>query len=148
MKIRELTPPIKVKLNSKFVADTTFDPHAIIMVKLYYEDKYTDEEDVEKMYVVHVSALKEDFKHNSSVAIPNWYDANNDPKLTYYDTHKPNIHGDYDEVLYVMENDDVFDEIVHENHLDEAVELLKYVYDGLDYVSKGKIDEFLTKIKQ
>jgi hypothetical protein len=54
--------------------------------------------------------LKEDYEHNRRIAIPNWFNPNSDQyDSCYYDVNKQNSQGDYDDTIYVMDNDDCFD---------------------------------------
>jgi hypothetical protein len=108
--------PKKVKLNKNFKLDESFDPNTIILVKgVVLEDGWDDKG--EKCYKVFVTALAEDMEYNRSVAIPTWYDENHQPTKTYYDVMKKALDqwGNMNDVIYVMENDDVFDVIEDSN---------------------------------
>lgn len=59
-------------------------------------------------YKVYVSALKEDLEYNTTVAKHNWYNQKTcEYELNIYEANK--ITGDFEDTIYVMENDDCFD---------------------------------------
>lgn len=107
MKIADIITklPLKVKLNNNFNLDESFDKGTIVFVKsCELEDGYESE----ACYKVYVSALKEDLEYNKSVSISNWRNFKNDQyELNFYEVN--NITGDFEDTIYVMENDDCFD---------------------------------------
>ena len=97
--------PCKVKLNNNFTLDESFDSGTIVFVKsCEIEEVYEGE----ACYKVYVSALKEDLEYNTSISIHDWRNPKNDQyELNFYEVNK--ITGDFEETIYVMENDDCFD---------------------------------------
>jgi hypothetical protein len=107
MKITDIISklPLKVKLNNNFTLEESFDKGTIVFVKSCEID---EDYDGESCYKVYVSALKEDLDYNTSVSIPNWRNPKNgDYELNFYEVN--DITDDYDDIIYVMENDDCFD---------------------------------------
>lgn len=115
MKITDINKsmlPIKVKLNNNFNLDESFDVGTILQIY-----NYKIEDDFEGCYVVNVRVLSEDKKHNHSVAISNFYNENTKSyDLNYFQFYddKINSNGDYEDVIYVMGDDDCFDVIEKE----------------------------------
>lgn len=105
--------PFKIKLNKNFTLEESFDPGTILVVRsIKLVDTY-NEGDVYKLWV---SALKEDEKHNKSVALYDWLDSNGEAVMNIYDANKNMIdsEGNYNDTIYVMHYDDCFDEVVDE----------------------------------
>lgn len=118
MKIADIVNnlPKKVKLNNKFTLEESFDVNTILQVKGVTLD--FDGGEGEKCYKVFVTALAEDMKYNRSIAIPDWFDDNHKPTLTYFDAMKKAFDqwGNLNDVIYVMENDDCFDLIENDDN--------------------------------
>ena len=105
MKIADIITklPLKVKLNNNFNLDESFDKGTIVFVK-----SCEIEDDFDKCYKLYVTALKEDLIYNTSISIHNWRNPKNDQyELSLYEAN--NITGDFEDTIYVMEDDDCFD---------------------------------------
>jgi len=98
-----------VKLNSNFLLDESMDPGTIIQINNYrLENDY--EED--KCYRVWVTCLSSDMPHNHNVAIPDYQEKGGIGK-TFFEisSHLKRPDGSYKDSIFVMENEDCFDEI-------------------------------------
>lgn len=107
MKITDIISklPCKVKLNNNFTLEESFDKGTIVFVK---SCKIEEVYEGEACYKLYVSALKEDLEYNTSISIRNWRNPKNDQyELNFYEVNK--ITGDFEDTIYVMENDDCFD---------------------------------------
>ena len=105
MKILEIKDklPIKVKLNNSFYLDGSFDSRTILLIK---EIKLN----FNNCYKILVTVLKEDLEHNRKVATLEWRNKKTgEYDVSYYEYNTPNSNGDYDDVIFVMEDDDCFD---------------------------------------
>lgn len=124
MKITDLKDklPIKVKLNSK----ESFDINTKLLIKSF---KIDGDDGNEICYKVNVSALKEDLEYNKSVASQDWFNSKTKKfDLNYYDVHKPDENGNYEDTIFVMENDDCFD-LCDEPIIKQSSEMIVEEYD-------------------
>jgi len=136
--------PKKVKLNKNFTLEESFDINTIVQIKGVALD--FDGGEGEKCYKLFVTALAEDMKYNQSIAVPDWFDDNHKPTLTYFDVMKKAFDqwGNLNDVIFVMENDDCFD-LVEDN--DDT--RIKFAIDELNKLSdelERKKDSMLTII--
>lgn len=121
--------PIKIKLNKNFTLAESFDNNTILLLKVANVE---NEDDFGKSWKILVTALKEDLEHNKTVAIYDWYNPeNNKYDLSYYDTHRPNSVGNYEDTIYVMEDDDCFDLIDSTSPSKETIEYALNVLEEL-----------------
>ena len=106
MKITDIIDklPCKVKLNENFQLTESFDKGTIVFIE-------SCQIDTDDCYELHVLAMKEDLPHNISVAIRNWYDKNGGPTLNIFQANPErfNSEGNFEDTIFVMENDDCFD---------------------------------------
>ena len=129
--------PCKVKLNNNFTLDESFDSGTIVFVKsCEIEEVYEGE----ACYKVYVSALKEDLEYNTSISIHDWRNPKNDQyELNFYEVNK--ITGDFEDTIYVMENDDCFDLVEPKLTIDsKMVSDIEKLIDGVLLVSPTKYE--------
>lgn len=129
MKITDLKDklPIKVKLNSKFDLDESFDVNTKLLIKSFNIDGDYGDEGI--CYKVYVTALNEDLEYNKSIAISDWYNSKTKQyDLNYYESNEPNAEGNYEDTIFVMENDDCFD-LCDEPIIKQSSEMIVEEYD-------------------
>ena len=131
MKILEIKDklPIKVKLNNSFYLDGSFDSGTILLIK---EIKLN----FNNCYKILVTALKEDLEHNRKVATLEWLNKKTcEYDVSYYEYNTPNSNGDYDDVIFVMEDDDCFDLVdsVTENERKIAIEFAEWINSKMEW---------------
>ena len=110
MKITELSLPCKVKLNSNFRLDASFDENTILLLRNKRVD-WVGENGNSDCYEIEVVALKEDEVHNKMVAKRIWYDKQQRPVLTIYEARSDfyDALGDFHTSIFVMADEDCFD---------------------------------------
>lgn len=109
MKITDLKElPVRVKINENFKLEDSLDPNMIIQINNYR----VDSDDFGICYRVEVTLLGSDHEHNKSVAIRDWRDPHSDQYDADYfvaNVQKRQSNGDYRDVIFVMNYEDVFD---------------------------------------
>jgi hypothetical protein len=101
--------PIRVKLNSNFQLDESFDCGTILQLN---DVRIELVGSVDTSYEVSVTALGSDLEYNKSVARRNWMNfETNNFELDIFEFHKNEIksNGDFKTSIYVMGDDDCFD---------------------------------------
>lgn len=108
MKIKDIKNfPCKVKLNEKFNLEESIDPGSIIQVN-------SCKLDFDNCYKVLVTVQKEDIPYNISISKSDWYNSKTgNYTLDFYSANKDSLQkdGSYKFYIYVMEDDDCFDEV-------------------------------------
>jgi hypothetical protein len=145
--------PIRVKLNSNFGLDLSFDKNTILQLNSVELD-FEDNEGCS--YKVYVTALGSDLEYNKSIASRNWMNLENknyelDIFEFYEDVIKPN--GDFKTSIFVMGNDDCFD-------LVDELKIPKYTIEDMLMVIRGiapdlvppitatNVDEFVEMLRK
>lgn len=109
MKITDLKElPVRVKINENFKLEDSLDSNMIIQINNYR----VDSDDFGICYRVEVTLLASDHEHNKSVAIRDWRNPQSDQyNVDYFiaNQQKRQSNGDYRDVIFVMDYEDVFD---------------------------------------
>jgi hypothetical protein len=101
--------PIRVKLNSNFGLDLSFDKNTILQLNSVELDFIHTEG---CSYKVYVTALGSDLEYNKSIASRNWMNLENkNYELDIFEFYENVIgpNGDFDTSIFVMGDDDCFD---------------------------------------
>lgn len=114
----------KFILNQNFKLEESFDPGTIFFIDYCIEDSYQNlHPNLSQIcYKIGIRIVKEDFKHNFSIAQTNWYDQDKNPVLNIYQSIYPGYYvldaskikagqliRPIEATIFVMDSDDCFD---------------------------------------
>jgi hypothetical protein len=141
--------PIRVKLNSNFQLDESFDCGTILQlnsVRLEFEGS------VDNSYEVSVTALGSDLEYNKSIAIRNWKNVNtNQFELDIFEFHKDVMKSnrDFQTSIFVMEDDDCFDIIDDEPKfsINDMLNVIKAIAPTLQLINKDNVETFVEELR-
>jgi hypothetical protein len=144
--------PIRVKLNSNFGLDLSFDKNTILQLNSVELD-FEDNEGCS--YKVYVTALGSDLEYNKSIASRNWMNLENknyelDIFEFYEDVIKPN--GDFKTSIFVMGNDDCFDLVdelkIPKYSIEDILLIVKEIAPGLKpHITESNVQQFIDGLK-
>jgi len=145
--------PIRVKLNSNFQLENSFDVGTILQLN----DIRTDFKGiVDTSYEVSVTALGSDLEYNKSICERNWMNfKTNNFELDIFEFHKDDMkpNGDFNTSIFVMGDDDCFD-------LVDELKIPKYSTEDMLMVIRGiapdieptltatNVDEFVEMLRK
>lgn len=139
MKITDLKElPVRVKINENFKLEDSLDSNMIIQINNYR----VDSDDWGICYRVEVTLLASDYEHNKSVAIRDWRMPNSDNYDADYfiaNQERRQSNGDYRDVIFVMDFEDVFDLVDGGNNkeIDAVITELNQIVANLENTNKN-----------
>ena len=136
--INVLDLPLRIKLNSNFTLDESFDVGTILQINAFELDGDW-QDDGDKCYKVYVTALHQDLEHNKSISKSDWFNKETknydcDYFDCVYNQKEKQDNGDFKSIIYVMEDDDCFDLITSNN------DKFKYSIEILNEIKKELIN--------
>ena len=152
MKITEISKtqlPVRVKLNSNFQLDLSFDKNTILQlnsVELEFED------DGACSYKVYVTALGSDLEYNKSVASRNWKNLESgNYELDIFEFYGIKPNGDFKTSIFVMDTDDCFDIITEYDEpkfsINDMLNTIKSIAPTFHLINKDNVETFVEELR-
>jgi hypothetical protein len=144
--------PIRVKLNSNFGLDLSFDKNTILQLNSVELD-FEDNEGCS--YKVYVTALGSDLEYNKSIASRNWMNfKTNNFELDIFEFHKDDMkpNGDFNTSIFVMGDDDCFDLVdelkIPKYSIEDILLIVKEIAPGLKpHITESNVQQFIDGLK-
>jgi hypothetical protein len=150
MKITEISKtqlPVRVKLNSNFQLEESFDAGTILQINSFVPD-------IDGCYKVWVTALAKDMEHNQTVAERNWWDSSTDQyNINIFESNKKqfDLKGNFNDVIFVMDRDDCFDIIAEYDErkfsINDMLNVIKAIAPTLQLINKDNVETFVEELK-
>jgi hypothetical protein len=145
--------PIRVKLNSNFQLNESFDVGTILQlnnVSVEFEGS------VDISYKVSVTALGSDLEYNKSISVKDWRDfKTNEYNLDIFEFHKDDIkpNGDFNTSIFVMGDDDCFDLVdelkIPRYSIEDILLIVKEIAPGLKpHITESNVQQFIDGLKR
>lgn len=152
MKITEISQsnlPLRVKLNSNFTLDESFDPGTIVQINSIVPD-------FEGCYKVWVTALAKDMDYNKSIAQRDWLNRNtNQFELDIFEANPKDIDnkGNYKDIIFVMDSDDCFDVITELDEpkysINDILLIVSEIAPDLKpHITESNVNQFIEGLKR
>ncbi len=139
--------PLRVKLNSNFRLDESFDAGTIVQINSFVPD-------IDGCYKVWVTALAKDMEHNKTIAERNWLDSSTGLfNIDIYESNKKqfDLKGNFNDVIFVMDRDDCFDIISEYDErkfsINDMLNVIKAIAPTLQLINKDNVETFVEELR-
>jgi hypothetical protein len=139
--------PLRVKLNSNFQLEESFDPGTIVQINSFVPD-------IDGCYKVWVTALAKDMEHNKTIAERNWLDSSTGLfNIDIYESNKKqfDLNGNFNDVIFVMDRDDCFDIITEYDEpkfsINDVLNVIKAIAPTFHLINKDNVETFVEELK-
>jgi hypothetical protein len=150
MKITEISKtqlPVRVKLNSNFQLEESFDVGTILQINSFVPD-------IDGCYKVWVTALVRDMEHNKTIAERNWLDSSTGQfNIDIFEANKKDIdgNGNFNDVIFVMDTDDCFDIITEYDEpkfsINDMLNTIKAIAPTFHLINKDNVETFVEELR-
>lgn len=150
MKITEISKtqlPLRVKLNSNFQLDESFDPGTVLQINSFVPD-------CGGCYKVWVTALAKDMEHNKTIAERNWLDSSTGLfNIDIYESNKKDFDsdGNFNDVIFVMDTDNCFDIITEYDEpkfsINDMLNVIKAIAPTFHLITKDNVETFVEELR-
>jgi hypothetical protein len=139
--------PLRVKLNSNFTLEESFDLGTILQINSFVPD-------IDGCYKVWVTALVKDMEHNQTVAQRDWLDNSTGQfNINIFESNKRDFDakGNFNDVIFVMDTDDCFDIITEYDEpkfsINDMLDVIKGIAPTFHLITKDNVEIFVEELR-
>jgi hypothetical protein len=143
--------PIRVKLNSNFQLENSFDVGTILELNGIRTDFKGI---VDTSYEVSVTALGSDLEYNKSICERNWMNfKTNNFELDIFEFHKDDMkpNGNFNTSIFVMGDDDCFDLVdelkAPKYSTEDMLNVIKAIAPTFHLINKDNVETFVKELR-